>query len=443
MDLLRLWVIERFKTPLHAVLIAVCLLMLTAQPLSAAPDAEAMRTPAEGRVIRLTLPVDNQPVSGTIVGYNTLLFVLRTDAGAQHRVLWNTIPGSKVDRYWRYLELPEKDPAKLIELGGILIYHSQGESLAEQAFKQALAIDPKLTEAVEQARVGRYPDGTPRFIGTGDPEKWGKLSDERMQEGVESIRRFAEQTQSKLSLKLSLYESERFMLLTDVKAEQVQPIATKLTKTYRAIATLLGDDPDGNVFYGKCMVLLFDKRIDYLRFQQIMHDTDARGTGGLCHGFGNGHAHIALFSRSSDRQTHHILIHEFTHAYLHRYRSPVPLPDWINEGLAEHIAHQLEPAPGQNLYMKSRLAIEGKRGLGEGFFDQDGLEAWQYDIAGALTGYLIERHRPVNYAKFIQAIKSGHSSEKAIKSVYRTTPAELTLRFKRRLDRELNDKLGS
>ena len=151
--------------------------------------------------------------------------------------------------------------------------------------------------------------------------------------------------------------------------------------------------------------------------------------------------HIAAYKRNNARQTNHIVIHELVHAYLHRYQSPRPLDDWVNEGLAEHLAHQLQPPPGQNLYLKSRLLLEGKQGLGKGFFEGENLAAWQYDVGGALTKYLIERSETA-YPKLIVSLKEGTPADEALQAVYRMTPVKLTQRFKQRLDRELTKNLG-
>lgn len=419
---------------------AIVFLLLIAS-LSAQSLYAEERAPAEDRVIQLTLPLETGQVTGKLVLYNKLTFTLLTEAGQQHRVLWNAIPAANVDRYWRYLETPDQDAQALFELGDILIRHREGEALAKQAFEQALALDPALKESIEQSLAGKSPDGTPRYVGTADPKQWGELSEQTMQQGVETLRAFAERTQRELNIELSLYESDRFMLLTDVDEEQVTAVSKKLAQAYRTIAELLKEDPDGNVFVGKCLLVLFDQRVDYIRFQDQLHDTDARGTGGLCHGFGNGHVHIAAFKRNNARQTSHIVVHELVHAYLHRYQTPQPLDDWINEGLAEHLAHQIEPPPGQNLYLKSRLSLEGKQGLGDGFYDGENLAPWQYDIAGALTGYLLERSK-IAYPKLIASIKQGTPTAEALEKIYRMTPPRLTQRFKQRLDRELTNKLG-
>ena len=302
------------------------------------------RTPDEDRVIKLTLPLDSGQVTGTITSYSKLTFTLTTEADQTHRVLWNAIPADKVDQYWMYLE--GEDSESLFELGDILIRHSQGEELAKRAFDRALELDLSLHDAIEQSLAGKEPDGTPRYVGAADPEMWGDLNDETMRTGMETLRGFAQRTMVELQMELKLYEAGPFVLLSDCDADTVKEATVGLMKSYQAVSTLLGGDPDGNVFVGRCMVVLFAQRVDYIRFQDQLHQTDARGTGGLCHGFGNGHVHIAAYERNNERQTKHILAHEAVHAYLHRYQSPQPLDDWVNEGLAEHIAHTIEPPLG-------------------------------------------------------------------------------------------------
>lgn len=403
--------------------------------------AAAPRIPSDDRVITLTIPLETGPFTGNLTSYTPMLFTLTSEAGDRHRVLWSTIPADNLDRYWRFLEEPEGDATRLLELGNILIRHRDGRPLAKRAFDQALALDASLAQAIEQSLRDDVSIASPRYEANADPAMWGELSNAVMQQGIETLRSFAQRTQNELGLDMKVYESQRFMLLTDCNDEQVQALSAKLMEGYRRVAELIDDDPDGNVFVGKCLVVLFDNRVDYIRFQDQLHDTDARGTGGLCHGFSNGHIHIAAFKRNNLKQTNHVVVHELAHAYLRRFRSPQLIDDWINEGLAEYLAHQVEPPPGQNLYLKARLSLEGKKGLGDGFFESENLQAWQYDVAGALTHFLIKRSSRA-YPKLIASIKEGTPTDEALQKVYRMTPAKLTLRFKQRLDRELNKKLG-
>lgn len=427
-------------TPLRAPITRV-LLWITMVLIAPVTYADDLREPIDGREIRLTLPINGGHASGRLVGYSPMLFVIETESGDRHRILWNEIPAVNVDRYWRYLEQPEANAKKLLELGVLLHRHSQGKELAASAFDAALTLDASLADRIDALKAQPASDASPRFLGSADLTRWGPQTNEAMQAGATSLHVFCDKSVARLGVDLKRYESKRFLLLTDVDPKKLQPLITKLMQTYRETAEVLGEDPDGNVFYGKCLVVLLDRRVDYVRFVDTMYGSDARGTGGLCHGLGNGQAHIALIERASDAQTHHVAAHELVHAYLHRYQSPMPVPDWVSEGLAEHIAHKISPPPGSNLSMKARLALEGQKKLGEGFFDGGRLKAWQYDVAGALTGYQLTLGDRA-YPRFMQQIKKSTDAQEAMQDVYRVTPAKLVQRFKRRLDRDLSDRLG-
>lgn len=398
--------------------------------------------PPEDKVIRLTITLQSgQVVSGTITEYDTFGFTL-TDADAVgHRLMWTAIPVEAFDQYWRFFEEPEGDGEALLHLGVLLGRHRDGRQLSAAALAEALEADPALREQVEEAIRGETPGEGPRFVGVADPSMWGELDDETMAQSVEQLRAFCERTQRELGIELALYESPRFMICTDIDPEQVAEWGEVLTHGYRLTAQLLGEDGDANIFRGKCLLMVFDHRRDYLRFQQVMHDTDAFRAGGLCHGFGNGFVHVSSFRRQTARETSHVIMHEVVHGYLHRFRSPEQLPDWLNEGLAEYVAHEIVPPRGAGLYGRAALRLEGKELLGEGFFDGDRLEAWQYDVAGALTQYLLERSDD-RYPTLIGAIKDGASWQEALQLAYRMEYRRLVQRFKRRLDRAVSEQLA-
>lgn len=399
-------------------------------------------TPPEDKVVRLTVTLQSgQVVQGTITEYDQFGFTLTDAEDAGHRLLWTAIPVEAFERYWRFLVSPEGDGEALLQLGILLSRHRDGEGPAGRVLDEALAADASLQERVEQARRGDTPGEGPRFVGVADPEMWGDLDEATMTQSVEQLRAFCLRAKGELDIPLELYESPRFLICTDMDAEYVQAWGNQLTRGYRAAAQLLDADPDGNVFRGKCLIFVFNDRRDYYRFQQELHDTDAFHTGGLCHGFGNGFVHIALHRRLSMRETTHVMVHEFVHGYLHRYRSPEHVPSWINEGLAEYIAHTIEPPSGATLYRRAAVRLEGEQLLGEGFFEREHLRSWQYDVAGALTQYMLERSSD-RYPLLVQGVKDGEGWGDALQEAYRLDERRLVQHFKRRLDRELSRQLG-
>jgi len=394
-------------------------------------------------VIRLTINLQSGEVAtGKVTSYDEFAFTLTAEDGRRHRIQWTRIPFAAVDRYWRFLEKPEGDGEKLFELGQLLLVHRDGRPLAEAAFAEAVRADPTLAERTQQVLDGKDPGDAFRRVGEGDPAYWGELSNQVMNESTLELRKFCEQSANQMRLSLRLYESERFIVCTDLDEAWVTELLTRLNEIYRHTTELLGQDPDANLFRGKCLIFVFDKRVDYFRFQRDMHDTDARGTGALCHGYGDGFVHIATFRRPTNSQTHHIITHEVVHGILHRYRTPVDIPDWVNEGLAVHLAHQVvPPSSGRSLYPKAALLLVEEEGLGEGFFESEHLPRSQYTVAGGLAEFMIE-HSATSYVRFLDGIKDGKPWAESLEEAYHMDHRRLTLRYKTRISRELNEQLG-
>ena len=55
-------------------------------------------------------------------------------------------------------------------------------------------------------------------------------------------------------------------------------------------------------------MFVFAKEQDYQNFQKTMHETDAAGTAGLCHCFGNGDVHIGFFRQPNEMDFAAVLV---------------------------------------------------------------------------------------------------------------------------------------
>jgi hypothetical protein len=185
-----------------------------------------------------------------------------------------------------------------------------------------------------------------------------------------------------------------------------------------------------NIFRGKALVFVFRKREDYVAFQKTMHDTDAGGTLGMCHVYGNGDAHIAFYRQSGDAEFASLLVHESVHAFAHRYRKPPSLPSWANEGLAETIAATLVEQRGrrQGLWQDAITRLRERGTMGEEFFSGERIESWQYPVAHMLTEFMIRENRK-GYIAFVNGIKDGMKWEDALAQKFGATPDDLAAAF--------------
>ena len=149
-----------------------------------------------------------------------------------------------------------------------------------------------------------------------------------------------------------------------------------------------------------------------------MHHSIAAGSAGMCHAFGNGNVHIAFYRQPNDLDFAHVLVHESVHGFLHRYRSPVPVPSWANEGLAEAIATDMITQKGiaQSSSNEARAELQKRKSLGM-FFKTEHIVAWQYPVARTLCEFMIRTNKP-GYAEFINGIKDGMTWQDALTQKY-------------------------
>ena len=164
-----------------------------------------------------------------------------------------------------------------------------------------------------------------------------------------------------------------------------------------------------------------------------MHNTDAGTSLGMCHGFGNGHVHIAFYRQPNDEDFAGLLVHEAAHGFLHRYRDSPHIVSWLNEGLAEYVAGLMVPGhqdPRDVLEQTQRI-LKFRGSLG-GLFGDGRIDGWQYPVAQTLITFMIETDRD-RFKAMVNAIKDGKPWREALEEDYGTTVERLTAGFGRAL----------
>ncbi|HEV2294816.1 MAG TPA: hypothetical protein VGR35_13255 [Tepidisphaeraceae bacterium] len=270
----------------------------------------------------------------------------------------------------------------------------------------------------------------PEIVGKAEESAWGELTAEQQTAAIEELKRFGEDTRAKVNPNLALNETKYFLFYSDLKPAEATRWANMLDRMYLKLAGLFGIKGGENIFRGKAAVFVFAKEEDYQNFQKTMHDTDATGTAGLCHCFGNGDVHIGFFRQPNEMDFAAVLVHESVHGFLHRYKKPPVVPTWVNEGLAETIASELVPQRGKRQeYRQHAITQLRERGtLGAQFFTGDRLDGWQYPVAQLLTEFMIKQDKK-RYVAFIDGIKDGMNWEDALATKYGAPQDRLVAAF--------------
>lgn len=147
--------------------------------------------------------------------------------------------------------------------------------------------------------------------------------------------------------------SERFLLLTALDPDEARGFLSFCESARRWIVRNLGPlaHPIGG---GKHVCLMFidqDEYYDYVAHYYPDGGEYAMSSGMFIHA---GYGHFALCESDADA-THPTIAHELTHALL----AHLPIPTWLNEGMAVNTEHSLFPRladPRASLYSPQEIA---------------------------------------------------------------------------------------
>jgi hypothetical protein len=217
-------------------------------------------------------------------------------------------------------------------------------------------------------------------------------------------------------LSLTLYDTEFFLFYTDMipyEAKRWQPL---LDQMYGKLGQLFGVPNGKNIWRGKALVVVLINEDEYLKYMKDVYDDDASGTAGKCLNRSDGYVHIVFYRQPNENDFAHVVVHESTHGYIHRYRSPITIPNWANEGLAEQTAQEVIGLPGsaETKRQEARASVQEHQGIGDDFFTAEHIDGWQYPIAQAMVTYMIQQNRD-GFVKFINGIKDGVDWEESLK----------------------------
>ncbi|MBB6429600.1 hypothetical protein [Algisphaera agarilytica] len=315
---------------------------------------------------------------------------------------------------------------------------------AMYAFDRAVELDPSLAERVAELRAEPAQPATekeqaepetaephePHHVETdhGDNE-WPQLTEEEHQRLTESEVRWTREHLDALGLDYRVMESEHFVVLADrnLGKSDAKSSLQLLEKMYGELLGMFNLESDDQVYAGKCTVVIIHRREDFRAYEQRAYNYDASSAAGVCHYRAQGA--VQIVARRSDDEWFYrkMLVHENVHGFLHRYRSSARVPTWLNEGLAEYIAHRLVPQSTVVESRRRKAHVEIHKGdLGQltGIFDNWSGGSWAYGLSYGLTDLMIEGDKKA-YKNLIHDIKDGVTWKEALETNFRCDPARL------------------
>jgi hypothetical protein len=151
---------------------------------------------------------------------------------------------------------------------------------------------------------------------------------------------------------------------------------------------------------------------------------------GLCHQSSDGRVIMACHRGGDADAFAHMLVHETSHGFNHRWLSPERIPNWLNEGLAEWVGTQVVPRSRQvpAKEAQARAFMQQTGSLGPDFLTAANIQPIQYGISSQLVKFLVLRDRK-KFAEFVRGIKEGMTVEASLEAAFRGSLADLIAAF--------------
>lgn len=356
--------------------------------------------------------------------------------------------GKKVDvlttkGYYRDAEVEEVEPGKLdnsvkhfklidgkksarVVASKIVEIHMDGKNLDVTYDRKNKSLIQDLEKRAERLAYEKETNGRLK------PERhrlWKHLTVEQEDKFLYNQAAFIKDAREKLSnIPTRKVETEYFSFVTDLTPAEADGYIVYLDAMYAELCKAFGLPPEKNIWAGKCVVFAFRSKQTYLAFEaEVMKvsSTAIANTQGLCHQNSDGTVIFAGY-KGDNNFFGHVLVHETSHGFVHRYLSSARAPSWLNEGMADWLAEKV--VKGQKIKNRQRMSAAQvkKKGDWGGVLTIERITGEQYGICSVLVEILVARDKGKGRFKdFIDSIKEGQSAQQSLKEHFGITYAEL------------------
>lgn len=242
---------------------------------------------------------------------------------------------------------------------------------------------------------------------------------------MDIYRAFGRKAQEVLGKRVAAIESEHFLIWTDwSKADRTRLVA-QCEAMYAAMCRQFGISDTTPVFLAKCPVFCFESKARFLKFARMFDGYDGHEAIGYTRSIErNGHVHMVLYRRGRTEEDFDrfacTLVHEGTHAFVHRLYTPRLIPNWINEGLAELMTERVLENRCPTAETAQLLAVqyvEYDWPVANLIRSAGPIDVHHYPIAHSLIAYLASRGDD-HLRGFVKRLKEGDLPATALAGQY-------------------------
>ena len=417
--------------------------------------------------VRGTTPAaQNEKVSGDLLRYDDAALVVKSK-GAERELKWAELSPSSA--YVVKMRLIDKTKASdWLELGRFA-WSMNIKDQARSALASAVKIDPSLKDeaasilastagaglpkqdkpptTIPAAAAGSTDSGGLSAASSSDVRpakneilKYQKSTPEQDERAIAAARKRADEVAKTIGVNFKELQTDHFILFTDWDPREYGWLRQNLEGAYAVVSQQFEIPVKENVFVGKLPVYMFNGHDDFTKFAKAIDGFDAPQTvAGYYHGRNNGSGHMAMWKpdvQQSGGNIHqaelrwaYVLTHEFTHAFVARYRSNEQVPRWLNEGLAEVISNRKFPRENARVMVRTMATRASAEALMD-LFDSDKMPGGEmYPVMMTMVETLLARD-PKAFLAYFDDLKAGSDPDEALKKHYGVDNAGLLAAWK-------------
>ncbi len=296
-------------------------------------------------------------------------------------------------------------------------------------------VKDKAAEAVDAPDAGGAGDAAPAVEGAfaaGTPAENAAA--------IEKYRADATEVAGKLKVRLDEIQTDHFLIFTDWDQREYAFLKTNLEGAYAVVSRQFDLSAKENIFIGKLPVYMFARQSTFRQFAKEIDDAPpymATMASGYYYSRDDGIGHMAMWKpdptdtngdvRKAERRWAYVLTHEFTHAFIARYRGHGRIPVWLNEGIAEMIAAGQFPR-SDPIVMAQRMA-KSKMDISPVFDDDMSKAGASYPIMRTLVE-MLAGDNPRAFKAMVDDIKGGMDGEDALEKHFHCDYTGLTMAWR-------------
>jgi hypothetical protein len=358
--------------------------------------------------IELTLIEKSQKVAGDLIRYDANMVCIKNTSG-EHEVKWSQLILASQHAV-RARIVNRASAAEMLELAELAMKCNLREQ-AKLDVAAAVQIDP--AAQLKGDAILRSGPGSKWQL-----DKYKKSTPEEDAKAIELAKALAGETAKLLKIKLAEVQTPHFIIFTNWDPREYDFLKTNCEAAYSAVSKQFDIPVQQNVFVGKLPIYMLKAHSEFQTYAKTIDQYQVRDTVAgyyMPHPDGSGHMVMWKPDIRQSRDAAEInwartLTHEFTHAFMARYRSNQSVPRWLNEGLAEVVAVNQFPLP---IYNYVHVMAGRKFGFQELFNDKVMPTGDMYPVMQTMVEYLIHLDRAEFY-RYLNDLKDGMDPDEAL-----------------------------